>query len=530
MPTITSNLSTISDGESITNWSGDTFSLEPDVKVQGSNSVSCAQTTNGVNDVQYDAAFNMANLHLRMWVNSSISGDMQTEANNGMQLYLTDGTNTAYWTVAGGDTYAGGWVDFLVDVESTPTSGTVNTSAVTATGLRINTTAKPRNVPANLWLDYWRYGQGVIAYSITTEALNFQDIADEDALIANQWDILQETDGVLFGRGEITLGDTGASNCNFVSLNETIFFVDRVVDAALYKINAVIGTGTTDIDIEGLVCKTVGITGAEITFPSTLTSMDVRSSSFIDMGALVFGKGTLDSVNFTGCGTTTIGDTCTADACTWNLSGAISLGVSGIITNSSILSNTAASAITTTDLADITGNTFESDGTGHAVELTSIGGGSMNWANDDTGYAGVDGSTGNETIYVNVGAGSLTINVLAGYTTPTIRTAGATVTVVSGQVTTTITVKDVAGSPVVSANVRFIAAAGGPITAGTELFLGLTDGLGQVSDTRSLGSDQPITGKVRKSSISPFYKESLINATIDSGTGLNLTVLMISDE
>lgn len=85
-----------------------------------------------------------------------------------------------------------------------------------------------------------------------------------------------------------------------------------------------------------------------------------------------------------------------------------------------------------------------SSGTNWKAYHIAIGGntgsisGTMSWDNTESGYAAIDGSTGNETIYVNVASGSLTINVVAGASTPTIRTAGATVSVVAGLKTLTI--------------------------------------------------------------------------------------------
>ena len=54
----TGNITVIDDGESTANWVGDTFSLDPDIKVAGSNSVSCALTNNGVNEIYVSGTFN----------------------------------------------------------------------------------------------------------------------------------------------------------------------------------------------------------------------------------------------------------------------------------------------------------------------------------------------------------------------------------------------------------------------------------------------------------------------------------------
>lgn len=58
----------------------------------------------------------------------------------------------------------------------------------------------------------------------------------------------------------------------------------------------------------------------------------------------------------------------------------------------------------------------------------------------------------------------------------------------------------------------------------------LTDVNGQVSDTRSISSNQDVEGWVRKSSVSPLYKEQPIDETISSSNGLSLNVQLISDE
>lgn len=48
--------------------------------------------------------------------------------------------------------------------------------------------------------------------------------------------------------------------------------------------------------------------------------------------------------------------------------------------------------------------------------------------------------------------------------------------------------------------------------------------------TRVFASNQPVTGVARKSSGTPYYKTGIINDTIGSTTGLNATVILVSDE
>ena len=80
----------------------------------------------------------------------------------------------------------------------------------------------------------------------------------------------------------------------------------------------------------------------------------------------------------------------------------------------------------------------------------------------------------------------------------------------------------VSGSPTTPAT--------GTITSTAVLIDGLTDANGLISDFRPYPIDQPITGRVRKSSASPFYKTSPITGTIDDVNGLEIAVQMVRDE
>lgn len=453
MVDVVSDQTEISYAESTTGWSGDSFTLDTEILVQNANSVSCIQTANGVNDAIFTKAtgsWDMSGKHLRMYLNTNIAANMA--ASNAIQLFAGDGTNTAYWTVANAAAnYAGGWQDFFLDVDSTPTSGSVNTAAITHVGVRINTATKPRNA-INGWYDNWRFGNGLEINSDASEAISFSDVATNDALTANKYDILQNIDDVLFGKGKITLGNAAAAkNCNLVSVNEQIVFIDRVVTSTLYALVATEGTGTTTIDLTGLICKTVGTSGAELDFSSQISNISIVSCTFIGMGTMNFVQASvstsIQSNGFTSCGLTSIGSGMTFSGCTWIQSKQIT--AIGTVSDSDIDSCIDAISVTTTDLSLVTGNHFISDGSNHAVELTSIGGGSMTWnnttSNYDTGATGspvTPTSTGNEDIYVNVATASdLTINVAAGATTPSIRVGASftgSVNVVAGSVSLTI--------------------------------------------------------------------------------------------
>lgn len=70
----------------------------------------------------------------------------------------------------------------------------------------------------------------------------------------------------------------------------------------------------------------------------------------------------------------------------------------------------------------------------------------------------------------------------------------------------------------------------GTIKATFALISGTTNASGQVSDIRSLGSNQPISGWARKSSGSPYYQQGVISGTVDSSSGFSVTIQLARDE
>jgi hypothetical protein len=93
-----------------------------------------------------------------------------------------------------------------------------------------------------------------------------------------------------------------------------------------------------------------------------------------------------------------------------------------------------------------------------------------------------------------------------------------------------VIVKNVAGTPIENARVLIEADTGGDLAVGTDILTGLTNASGVAENaTFNFTNNQPIKGWVRKSSGSPYYKQSIIAGTIIN-TGLTTTILMISDE
>jgi len=139
-------------------------------------------------------------------------------------------------------------------------------------------------------------------------------------------------------------------------------------------------------------------------------------------------------------------------------------------------------------------------------------------------------------------SGTVTINTLNGGDTATLDgtwtdngngnfTKGSATVVIQNTVALTVGAKDAAtGSAIQGARVLLLAGAGGSLTEGTQILTGVTDVNGEVSTSSfNFTSDQPVTGRIRKSSSSPFYKTGLVAGTITS-SGLDVSTFLVGDE
>ena len=617
--TLVDNRIVLSEADTATGWTGSTTvatgAADPD-PVEATNwlGMAVSQATEdayvSITSDDYSAGGTVS-----VWVQDN--GAMDTLVNGGVQIVVGDGSNRVGYHVGGSDAtgfrHNDGpvkWTNFVLDLANKPVNFTtyagsetlLNEAAITEFGVAFKTLAKAKGGTTNCFWDIGRFADnavGIETYggtSGTPESL--ATLATEDRNTGNLrgHGVIRELAAGVYGiQGNVNLGDVTSTNDTYIDItNETLAWEERVLSAANYYRFTIAGnaTGVTEVNIKDSVLSVSGTASASFDVSDanvdTFTANGSVFSGF-DQGITTGSTGqTWNGDNFIECGTITL---------------------NSVLTNCNISNSVAASAVVCDTLADLDNCSFTSDGSNHAVELTSIGGGTMVWDNTLTGYdTGVTGSpvtpttTGNEAIFVNVGTGTLTINVATGATTPSIRSAGATVNVVAGQVTTTVQVNDDTGSPIQGALVRAEAADGtgplpyqtsvsmtrfGPtvtvthsshglstnqyvrIAGATEteyngvwqitvtgtntytfnigartpsspatgsptstgiLVYGTSDVNGEVSDTRSLSSSQPVIGVSRKSSSAPFYKQGTISGIASNSANTTLTTTMVSDE
>lgn len=543
-----------------------------DGSIEGSTAITVQVSKQGVAMlVALPSALNFSTTEsgqlIYVWGNFLAASLLNTQAANGFGICLSSGTPTAsnysLFTYYGSDNYAGGWVRMILDPTKTRSggAGTLNTSNITHIGVFADvggTTARFDN----LILDACDVGNGLIITGTSTLGL-FNELLTNEA--TQRYGIvrsLNDSNSAVEIAGTLTLGDTSATASTITDEDSKIFAAEPIyyqgaevnaVPNTFAAINVVGGSGTNSLSLGQPVSTTGGRNGISIVGNDSYTF------------GIDFSDGNVETGNWYGCSFENLSGSLTFDAALHNFKGNSISGCAGFtfVTGSEavdcafvnsaqiILSGTAAltscvitesssaSAVTTTELENLSNCSFTKGTTGHAVELTSIGDGSMNWdcllSGYDTGSTGspiTPTSTGDEAIFVNVGSGTLTINVQDGASIPSIRSAGATVNVVAGQRTFTITVKDIdTDAALQNARVYVTAAAGGGLAEGTVIIdKVLTNASGQVSDTRSYSGNQPYVGNIRLASLGTYYKATSISGTISSSADTSINVSLIPDD
>lgn len=499
-----------------------------DFAIQGINAVD-AKLNNKTSGMAFigPAITNVVGLHFFAWIFIGTPGIANTRALGGKQMCI--GTSTVDYMsyyVDGKDTQPeGGHKCYAVRYTTTPSALVVKTgnpaANPTLTGAIMSSIGTSKG--SNFGIDVMRYGTGafisggelIIAGDATDNPATFAGFAAINDLPANKYGIMSSFPGGYTLQGTCAIGQDNTGTpvlCRLLEKDKVINIIDTPFSA----------TDFTKILIDHAN-----------TYVS-LTNVTFISPGSNNLGQFIVNNPasdvTLSFVIFDGFGTSVLQSNTMVESTSWRTSGQITQN-GAILDNCVINNSTSTSAIISDSLNNITNTDFNSSGVGHAIEVPSFITNVTLTSNNNTfnGYAATNGSTGNESIYFRATSGNITLNVPVGGA-PSIRTDGVIVTIVLGTVTTTITVVDFDTLlPIPGARVYLKAAAGGDYAVGTEIINTTTDLNGQVIDTRTMISNQPVDGRVRKSSSAPFYKTSPIVGVISSSSGMAVTIQLIPD-
>lgn len=388
-----------------------------------------------------------------VWHQLSSPGAMDTYANGGLRIVVgTDAANWKSWSVGGKlvppNPY-GGWQNNPVDptVSYDYSYGTPPTTTYYAAGSACNLTADIfKGNPHQC--DAIRYGRaearmngGDTSGYATFAGFSAINDANDATDGYNRWGLLQEIMGGYLWKGLMTLGYTSA--VDFRDSNKNIFVQDtRKVASGFNKIE--VRQAGSRVDWTGISIASLGTTSKGMFEAVDNADINFDSCTFTDMDTFVFqSNSTVLSTIFRRCGQVTAGG--------------------ATFTGCKFENSTAAASVLATTTTPVTDCTFISDGSNHAIQLTSTGEYSLT-GHSFTDYAESDGDTGNEVIYNNSG-GSVTLNASENSGTISVRNGSGASTTVNETVNVTIT----ANVSLVGAEVRIYDLDTTPPDYGTEL-------------------------------------------------------------
>jgi len=291
--TVTSNLTTISNCDSETNWNSNDPSFDTDdIRKEGSYSLSIDVDIE-TSYMRYDlgSAQDYSNRVLYVWMMSMTASFLDTKANGGMQIFIEDSSgNQSYWYVGGSDTYKGGWKCFSVYCSSTPDANNganANPAQTRYLGVRYKGVTKSK-LSANCYVDFVRYGSATqpavkITGGSAASPLTWDDLFSDDD--SSNIGVIQKGEKTYLLTGGIQFGDTSSGDVYFSDKLQVIQFEDLPSIPDQYEISVVNNPSGVASVLFGEKSGEVGLAGGLIrakntVYPFKVTVTDVDVSTF----------------------------------------------------------------------------------------------------------------------------------------------------------------------------------------------------------------------------------------------------------
>lgn len=449
--TVADTRTTPDGADSTTGWTGSAalnlFTTDPNpVELTGCIGMAVGTTTD---DIYYTiTSADLTDTLVYVWVLAN--GTMDTLVNGGIALQVSDGTNGVGFHLAGSDVAAFrhaegpvGWQCLLLDTSVLPASataynGVVNNLAlttVTGIGSGFTTLSKALGGASNCFTDVIRYGNDGLIITTGTVGLpgTFDEIAIEDRsdVDTKAYGIIRELGAGLFGlQGPLTFGDTvGTVATYFYDTNTTLAFEDRSIGTVKYYIDVVgNATGSTTFKLGDKTGTTGGSNGCTLSCPAgvgaSFTASDVDLQFLLMYGSSF--SGFENGMTFSTDATNAPNHEIFASVFSGN--GQIAPGLinfkNNLITTSTDATGSILLPTSTTAMADLS---FVSDGTGHAILITTAG----TYTFTDFTYSGFGATTTTDAVVYNNSGGAVTINVVGGDVPTYLNGTSATTTVVA---------------------------------------------------------------------------------------------------
>lgn len=531
--------------------------------------------------------------HFFIWCTVAVYGLADTRNNRGIVVNIGDDTsNFVKFHVNGGDTLPlGGANPYAIRFVNTALTnfrtlvGAPGTSPDNiGVGANITGTAKFSNLAA----DAARIGTGydILNGTGADPEADFAGIASDDESTAEG--VLQTADGGFKLQGKLRIG-SATTACEFLDQNTNVFIIDTLHSLTDFS-EILIEHASSILTLTNVNFIALGTNNpGRLEMLTAAATLAFNNVGFIGWGATVLGSGavmtgcrwvgcdqvTANSADFGGSDFSGFEGTANTSYMIWDTA----IDPNGELDGTSFTKGVAAthaiefgttSPLTMT-LTDVNFSGYnaangQNDSAIHfkrttgTINLTISGGTTPSYRTDGatvniisgavtvavkaTTAAGVGIQNARVLLHASDGTGPFPFEE-----TVTITRAGAVATVAHtghGMATNDKVMINGADQPeyngvfqitVTGTNSYTYAVSGTPATPATgtidATFValgGLTDINGDISTTRVYATDQPVTGRSRKSSASPLFKTAAITGTVDNVNGISVTAVMISDE
>jgi len=473
--TVADNRTLVDEADSLTDWSSPVgaealtlFTADPDpVETTGCIGMAISTETGEVVHTISPSVDLSAGFLIYVW--TLANGTMDTLVNGGVTITIGDGTNIIGYHLGGSDA-AGfryeeglvGWQCLIIDSGSLPSNFTeyagseasLDWTAITQFGAGYKTLSKALGGASNCFTDVIRYGNGGLTITGTVTTTLFDEIYVADRVNTAAYGIVRKIgEGLYSIQGQLIFGDNaGTVASTLTDDNVVAIFEDRDISTSKYGITVVgNATGSTTFQLGTKVGSENGTDGCIVICPAGIgafflaTDTDLQYVKLYGSTFRGFEQGFDFSTDPTNAPNHEIFD-CQFVGCDM-----IDIGKTTFKNNAIIATIDADGGMlisSTTSLANVSGLSFTSDGTGHAIYITATG--SYTFTNFTYSGYGASGTT-DAVIYNNSG-GAVTINVVGG-DTPTYRNGAGASTSVVASVNLKVTVKDALGNAIVGARV-----------------------------------------------------------------------------
>jgi len=445
------NRTLLNDASAITGWTGDdavTVVTDAGSFYEGSSALA-TQLSNALEHMYTTSIGGTRNLSAAsVWllVKDNLA---QVKANGGHQIVLSDGTDRIGFYTNGTDSPGLSLRSYFnclkLDVSNRAalnnnayagSAGALTVTAITAVGYGTIHAAKAAGAIDNVWIDAAYFILNT-SYALTINGGTvgtpeaWADVAGDD--VTNGWGMISNLQGNKFDiNASWQWGDTANADSYFVGTNFQVYIDARDMGAGNFIVRTIAGSGTNSLVLTSGLFQNLGTASVWDLSDTDMNILEFTAVTFTDVGAMTFpaAGGTsrfLASCIFNNCGQLYFDD----------------LTCSDLIINGSTNATGAVLFDTSGQTANQSDFTFNSDGTGHGIVITTPGTYNLSgWAFN--GYSsGTDangGSTGdtNAAVYNNSG-GAVTLNISGGGDTPTVLDGAGASTTVNNNVSVTLT-------------------------------------------------------------------------------------------